>query len=95
MSRNDAEEIREVLGALSETVPALINDLITSVMASIYSAEAGRDLGKAAGAFYNELIASGISEDAALEMTKSYMGTLQDVVSKANIEHGRHSIEPD
>ena len=39
--------------------------------------------GKAVGAFYKELVASGIPASAALEMTKDYMTQVKNIVSDA------------
>lgn len=70
-SREDAEEVREILGAVSKEVPALIRNLI----ASVFSEEAGRSMGKAAAAFYEELKGSGMPNELALKMTEGYMST--------------------
>ena len=70
-SREDAEEVREILGVVSKEVPALIKNLI----ASVFSEEAGRSMGKAAAAFYKELKDSGMPNELALKMTEQYMST--------------------
>ena len=69
--REDAEEVKEILSAVSTQIPALIK----SIIASVFSEEAGRSMGKAAGAFYKELKDSGIPNDMALKMTEDYMKT--------------------
>lgn len=71
------KEISELLDAVSGKVPQLISGLI----GTIYSEEAGRSLGKAVGAFYKEITASGIPADVALKMTTDYMISLKDVMS--------------
>ncbi len=70
-SIEDAEELREILGVVSKEVPALIKGLI----ASVFSEETGRTMGKAAAAFYKELKDSGIPDALALKMTEDYMST--------------------
>ena len=81
-SREDAEEVKEILSAVSTEVPALIKNIISSV----FSEEAGRNMGKAAGAFYKELRDSGMPDDIALKMTQDYMKTftsLGDLLKQA------------
>lgn len=78
----EAEEIREILGAVSTEVPALIK----SIIASVFSEETGRSMGKAAAAFHNELKDSGMPDDVAVKMTEDYIGvftSLGDVLKKA------------
>jgi len=64
-----AEEFKQVLGAFSTEIPALIKSIITSV----FSEEAGRNMGKAAAAFYKELKDSGMPESVAVKMTEDYV----------------------
>ncbi len=78
----EAEEIKQILGAVSTEVPALIK----SIIASVFSEEAGKSMGKAAAAFYNELKDSGMPDDVAVKMTEDYMGVftgLGDMLKKA------------
>ncbi len=70
-STEDVEELREILSVVSKEVPTLIKSLI----ASVFSEEAGRSMGKAAAAFYKELKDSGIPNEVALKMTEDYMST--------------------
>ena len=71
MVDKDAEEIKEILSAVSTQVPTLIK----SILASVFSEEAGRNMGKAAGAYYKELKDSGMPEQVAVKMTEDYMRT--------------------
>jgi hypothetical protein len=73
---HDTEALREILQIVSEKVPDLLNQL----RATLFSPQAGEDLGKAVGAFYKELLASGIPEEDALQMAKGYMSSLQGIV---------------
>ena len=68
---SDVEELKEVLTTVSELVPALIKGIIGSV----FSAEAGRNMGAAAANFYKELRAGGIPNDVAVKMTEDYVKT--------------------
>jgi len=80
--KEDVEELREVLGVVSKEVPALIKGII----ASVFSEEAGRDMGKAAAAFYKELKEAGMPEETAVKMTENYISvftSISDVMKKA------------
>jgi hypothetical protein len=76
-AKKEAEEVKEILSAVSTQVPALIK----SVLASVFSEEAGRSMGKAAAAYYKELKDSGIPEDVAVKMTEDYMKTFTSLGS--------------
>ena len=78
---NDAQELREVLDAVGDTIPKLIRDIFSS----FYSAQSGADMGKAVGSMYRELVDSGIPEADALQMAKDYLNTLQNALKSINI----------
>ena len=67
----DPESIKEILGVVSSEIPALIK----SVLSSVFSEEAGRNMGKAAAAYYKELKEGGLPEQVAVKMTEEYMRT--------------------
>lgn len=69
-AKEEAEEVKEILAVVSTEIPALIKGII----GSIFSEEAGRDLGRAAAAFYKELKEGGMPDDVAVKMTENYMG---------------------
>jgi hypothetical protein len=80
--KEDVEELREVLSVVSKEVPALIKGII----ASVFSEEAGRDMGKAAAAFYKQLKEAGMPEETAVKMTENYVSvftSLGDVMKRA------------
>ncbi|RLI41395.1 hypothetical protein DRO59_07070 [Candidatus Bathyarchaeota archaeon] len=80
--KEDVEEVREILGVVSKEIPALIKGII----ASVFSEEAGKDMGRAVAAFYKELKESGMPEQTAVRMAENYMSTftsLGDVLKKA------------
>jgi hypothetical protein len=75
----DVEEVREILSVVSKEVPGLIKGII----ASVFSEQAGRDMGKAAAAFYKELKDAGMPEETAVKMTENYISvftSLSDVL---------------
>lgn len=84
----EAEEVKEILSAVSTQIPALIK----SLLASVFSEEAGRNMGKAAAAYYKELKEGGMPEDVAVKMTEDYMKTFTSLGSLLqNIgKSGRH-----
>lgn len=78
-SSDDAEELRaiaqalpDLFGAINDSIPKLISGLI----GSIYSPESAGNMAKGIGQFYSNLVAEGIPEDVALEMTKKFVGAL-------------------
>jgi hypothetical protein len=92
----EAAEIKEILGVVSAEVPGLIK----SIIASVFSEEAGKSMGKAAAAFYKELKDGGMPDAVAVKMTENYIGvftSLSDIMKKAgggginlNMDKGKH-----
>ena len=78
-TKSDADELKEVAEALPELFSA-INDavpkLISGLINSVYSPEAAGNMAAGIGKFYSNLIAEGIPEDVALDMTKKFVGAL-------------------
>jgi hypothetical protein len=70
-NEKEAKNIKEILGVVSTEIPALIK----SLLASVFSEEAGRNMGKAAAAYYKELKQGGLPEEVAVKMTEDYMRT--------------------
>jgi len=88
----DVEELKEVLSVVSKEIPGLIKGLV----ASVFSEEAGRNMGKAAAAFYKELKEAGMPEETAIKMTENYISTftsLGDVMKRAAGGFGRPKEE--
>jgi len=80
--KEDIEELRQVLSVISKEVPTLIKGII----GSIFSEEAGKDMGRAAAAFYKELKEAGMPEDVAVRMTEGYISaftSLGEVLKQA------------
>ncbi len=67
------KDISELLDEVTTKVPKLIS----SLMSSLYSPEAGKNMGQAVGSLYKELIESGIPKEDALQMAKDYIQTLK------------------
>lgn len=83
----EAEEVRQILSAVSTEIPALIK----SIIGAVFSEEAGRNMGRAAAAFYKELKDSGIPDNVAVKMTEDYIGvftSLGDILKRVG-EKGR------
>ena len=79
--KEEAEELKEVLSVVSKEIPALIKGII----ASVFSEEAGKSMGKAAAAFYKELKESGMPDEVAIKMTENYISvftSLGDIMKK-------------
>ncbi|MEA4822503.1 MAG: hypothetical protein VB111_00100 [Clostridiaceae bacterium] len=77
---NEVKELGEVLDELSGKVPQLISRLL----GTLYSAEAGTQMGQSVGSFYKELIAAGIPSDDALKMARDYMLSIKNIISSAS-----------
>jgi hypothetical protein len=69
--KNDPENIKQILGVVSSEIPAMIK----SILSSVFSEEAGKNMGKAAAAYYKELKDGGLPESVAVKMTEEYMRT--------------------
>jgi len=66
------EEISALLASVSKELPGLVKGILDT----FFSPQAAADIGKAVAAFYKNLKEGGIPEEAALAMTKEYLGTL-------------------
>ncbi|MHA2025516.1 MAG: hypothetical protein ACW98U_06400 [Candidatus Thorarchaeota archaeon] len=78
-SSDDAEELKAVAEALPQLFEAInksVPQLISNLIGSIYSPEAAGNMAAGIGKFYSNLIAEGIPEDVALDMTKKFVGAL-------------------
>ena len=71
----EAEEVGAILQVVSKELPSLIKGLVSAV----FSEEAGREMGKAAGAFYNELKDRGMPDEIAVRMTENYVSVFTDL----------------
>ena len=78
-SSDDADELKAIAEALPELFKAIntsVPQLISNLIGSIYSPEAAGNMAAGIGKFYSNLVAEGIPEDVALDMTKKFVGAL-------------------
>lgn len=75
-----SKEIGELLDEVSTKVPKLI----TGLLDTLYSPEAGKKMGQSVGSMYKELIEAGIPAADALAMAKEYMISIKSVMSNIN-----------
>jgi hypothetical protein len=93
--KSEAEELKEIAEALPELFGALndaIPKLISGLIGSVYSPEAAGNMAAGIGKFYSNLIAEGIPEDVALDMTKKFVGAL-DFTKMMSMVSDEASIE--
>ena len=69
------EELKEILSVVSKEIPGMIK----SVMESVFSEDTGRNMGRAAGAYFKELKGAGLPDDIAIKMTQDYMKTFTNL----------------
>ena len=74
-------EVKELLEAFSEKIPALLNSLTDS----IYGKEASAKFGAAVADFYSTLKKSGMTDEQAFKLTEQYMSSLNlgGIIAKA------------
>jgi len=87
MSKEKEEDVEERHKHNEEDIEEFISQqLIKSVVASVFSEQAGADMGKAVEAFHKGLKDAGIPEETAVKMTEDYRSTfagLRDVMKQA------------
>jgi len=66
---NDAQEVSEILAAVSEHVPKLLNEITEA----LFSAEKSEAFGEAVAKFYKSMIDAGMDEEKAFELTQKFM----------------------
>ena len=65
----DAQEVRDILEAVSDTVPKLLNE-ITDVL---FNPEKTKEFGKSVAEFYKTMVDNGMPPDKAYELTQKFM----------------------
>jgi len=65
------ENVMEILSVISSELPVMIK----SIVSAVFSEDTGRNMGKAAAAYYKELKDGGLPEQVAVKMTEEYMRT--------------------
>ncbi|MBA3046574.1 MAG: hypothetical protein KKH41_08680 [Candidatus Thermoplasmatota archaeon] len=68
-SKNDAQEVKEILEAVSATVPKLLNEITEA----LFSAEKSEAFGMAVAKFYKSMVDAGMNEERAFELTEKFM----------------------
>jgi len=76
----------EHLGALLDSVSEKLPKLISGLVNTVYSAEAGTNIGQAVGNLYKELTAAGIPQDEAIAMAKDYMLSITKIMSNLKMD---------
>jgi len=83
---SDAQEVKEILEAVRDTIP----DLIKGIVDALYSAQSAEDFAKQVANFYKSMIEAGMSNEQAFELTKEFMesrdivGVLKKILSERN-----------
>ena len=65
----DAQEVRDILEAVSDTVPKLLSE-ITDVL---FNPEKTKEFGKSVAEFYKTMVDNGMPPDKAYELTQKFM----------------------
>jgi len=79
-----AEELREILGIVSDKVPSLLRGLRDI----LYSPEAAENMAGAVATFYKKLVDAGIPSEEAMDMAKGYMINLRELMGNKGINIG-------
>ena len=79
-----AEELREILGIVSDKVPSLLRGLRDV----LYSPEAAENMAGAVATFYTKLVEAGIPKEEAMDMAKGYMINLRELMGSKGINIG-------
>ncbi|MCK4758165.1 MAG: hypothetical protein KAS67_06925 [Thermoplasmata archaeon] len=69
MADKDAQEVKEILEAVSETVPKLLNEITET----LFNPERTKEFGKTVAEFYKTMVESGMPPEQAFELTKKFM----------------------
>lgn len=80
--KEDVEELREVMGVLSESLPKIMDSIfgpIKDLINETYDPEKAERFGKNVASFYKELVGAGMDPDKAFELTKEYMESVNIV----------------
>lgn len=71
----NVQDFTQLMDNLSNILPKLVK----GVMGSVYSMETGKEMGKAVGGFYSEMVQAGIPPKDALAMAKDYMISINKI----------------
>jgi hypothetical protein len=88
----EAIQVSEILDVVSTRVP----EMITNLLRTVYSEDAGRNVGKAVAALYRELVDAGLPRDVAVKMASGYMISFKDLVgSVGSVASSGHTPSSD
>ncbi len=89
-SHTDAKEVKEILEAVSATVPKLLNEITEA----LFSAEKSEAFGMAVAKFYKSMVDAGMDEEKAFELTQKFMDSSSPggMISKVLGESGGLNI---
>ena len=65
----DAQEVKEILEAVSDTVPKLLNEITEA----LFSPDKAEQFGASVAKFYKSMVDSGMNPDQAFELTQKFM----------------------
>jgi len=85
----DPEQIRDILKAVGEEIPALLN----AIKDVLYSPESAKQFAQSIGTFYSELKKQGVPDELALEMTEKYASTLNIGQAFSGMKFGKHHYD--
>lgn len=71
----ESTNIGEMLDVVSEKIPKLIKML----MDNYYSEEAGKQIGRAVGSLYKELLDAGMTKEEAMTLARDYLNTVKEM----------------
>lgn len=77
--RHEMEKITENIGPLFDKLTTKLPGLLRAITQTMYNEDTARELGRAVGTFYRELCESGVPQEEALEMTHSYLKSMQSI----------------
>ncbi len=66
---NDAQEVKEILEAVSEHVPKLLNEITEA----LFNAEKTEAFAESVAKFYKSMVDAGMDEEKAFELTQKFM----------------------
>ena len=78
----DIQELKEIMGILSESLPKIMDSIfgpIKELINEAYDPDKAEKFGKNVANFYKELVAAGMDPDKAFELTKEYMESMNIV----------------
>lgn len=96
MSKDDVQEIKEVLEAVGDKIPNLLKGVFAAISGGEEDPE---EFGKKVAAFYKQMLESGMSEEKAFELTKKFMEgrdrsrIVTQVLGSHGLEHAKKHVK--